>query len=101
MRWEPSCSLRTDRRDEANKRFSQFCEGAKTFYAHLQTFVKIQCKRRTNLKGVSLLPSIIALPMLNIIIVVVVIIIIIKTWVDCRVVPGFLQVQASNLGAFN
>jgi hypothetical protein len=26
VRWEPSCCMRTDRHDEANSRFSQFCE---------------------------------------------------------------------------
>ena len=26
VQWEPSCSIRTDRHDEANSRFSQFCE---------------------------------------------------------------------------
>ena len=31
FRWEPSCSERTDRHDEANRHFSQFCERAKIF----------------------------------------------------------------------
>ena len=26
VQWEPSCPTRTDRRDEANRRFSKFCE---------------------------------------------------------------------------
>jgi hypothetical protein len=26
VQWEPSCSKRTNRRDEANSRFLQFCE---------------------------------------------------------------------------
>jgi len=26
VQWEPSCFMRTDRHDEANTRFSQFCE---------------------------------------------------------------------------
>ena len=29
VQWKPSCSMRTDRRDEVNSRFSQFCESAK------------------------------------------------------------------------
>ena len=28
FQWKPSCSMRTDRHDEANSRFSQFCERA-------------------------------------------------------------------------
>jgi len=28
FQWEPSCSVRTDRHDEANSRFSLFCERA-------------------------------------------------------------------------
>jgi hypothetical protein len=28
VQWEPSCCMRTDRHDEANSRFSQFCERA-------------------------------------------------------------------------
>jgi len=28
VRWEPGCSMRTDRRDEANSRFPQFWERA-------------------------------------------------------------------------
>jgi len=28
IQWELSCSMRTDRHDEANSRFSQFCESA-------------------------------------------------------------------------
>jgi hypothetical protein len=28
-RWDPSCFTRTDRHDEANSRFSKFCEGGK------------------------------------------------------------------------
>jgi len=28
VQWEPSCSLGTDGHDEANSRFSQFCERA-------------------------------------------------------------------------
>jgi len=29
LSWEPSCSMRTDRHDAANSRFSLFCERAK------------------------------------------------------------------------
>jgi len=29
FQWGPSCSIRTGRHDEANSRFSQFCESAK------------------------------------------------------------------------
>jgi len=28
VQWEPSCSMRTDGHDEANSRFSEFCERA-------------------------------------------------------------------------
>jgi len=28
IQWEPSSSMRTDRHDKANSRFSQFCEHA-------------------------------------------------------------------------
>ena len=28
IQWEPSCSMRTDGNDEANSRFSQYCERA-------------------------------------------------------------------------
>ena len=28
VQWEPSCSMRTDRHDKANSRFSQYCERA-------------------------------------------------------------------------
>jgi hypothetical protein len=31
--WEPNCSLRTDRHDEANSYFSQFCERAQNEYS--------------------------------------------------------------------
>jgi hypothetical protein len=42
VRWEPSCSLRTDRRDEANSHFSEFCECVKKWngWTHFPTFLK-------------------------------------------------------------
>jgi uncharacterized protein YegL len=44
FQWEPSCSMwtdgRTDRHDEANSRFSQFCERALKTALYMSTVVK-------------------------------------------------------------
>ena len=45
-RWDPSCFTRTDRHDEANSRFSKFCEGGKNHRlrkTHRHWFVLVQC----------------------------------------------------------
>jgi hypothetical protein len=34
VQWQPTCFVRTDRHDEANSRFSQFCDRAKNQSVH-------------------------------------------------------------------
>jgi hypothetical protein len=43
VQWEQSCSMRTDGHDEANSRFSQFCERAEKPPSNTTTSVAQQC----------------------------------------------------------